>query len=141
MKRSIYVVCAALTLGAGCKDAAMTEENARLKAQVSEQAAQLGKLQSDVAHLGAENAQLQQKAASDPLAAAQDAYIHGDYARAVELAQAQVAAQPARAWRVIGSSRCFLHDKAGAADALKSAPDDPSRDLIRRVCERVGVKP
>jgi hypothetical protein len=150
MRQRIGIALVALALGGGCKDAAMEQENAKLKAQVAEQEANLAKAKAELGRVQAENTQMAQKAAapapaataaaSGGLAEAQDAYIHGNYEQAIELARAHTADDPGRAWRIIGTSNCFLKNKKGVDEALKNAPDDKARQLMQYVCGRNGIK-
>lgn len=77
------------------------------------------------------------------LAAAQQRYVHGDYAGAIEqsrrvLAGSQVPAHRARAWRIVGTSSCFLQHRAGVDEAY--AQLEPSgRQLLHYVCGRNGI--
>jgi tetratricopeptide (TPR) repeat protein len=82
--------------------------------------------------------------ASDPMSAveveillqeAQDDYVHGQYPRAIEKARRAVRYEPGRAWRIIGSSSCFLKDEAGAAAAWDQL-DGQGRNFVKYVCNR-----
>ena len=64
---------------------------------------------------------------------AQEAYIAGRYAEAIERATAARAADPPRAWRIIGAASCFRGDAAGAA-AARDALDDKGRRFVEYVC-------
>jgi hypothetical protein len=71
----------------------------------------------------------------DPLEAAREAFIKGDYARAITLARPLIATAPAAAWRVIGASYCFLHDKPGAMEAYR-ALEPSGQQFLKYVCAR-----
>jgi hypothetical protein len=64
---------------------------------------------------------------------AQKAYVAGRYAEAITLAREGRAAQPSRAWRIIGASSCFLKDAAGAGAAWREL-DEQSRKFVEYVC-------
>ncbi len=83
----------------------------------------------------------------DPLAAlegddlverAKDAYVHGEYDEAIELARRGVRQDPPKAWKVIGASSCFKQDAAGAAEAWNEL-DGRGRKFIEYVCKRNDV--
>jgi tetratricopeptide (TPR) repeat protein len=68
---------------------------------------------------------------------AQDDYVHGNYAEAIEKARKALkqSAGNAKAWRIIGASSCFLKDKGGAVSAWnKLGPMD--RQFLKYVCQR-----
>jgi pSer/pThr/pTyr-binding forkhead associated (FHA) protein len=66
-------------------------------------------------------------AAEKLLQDAQDAYVHGQYANAIETAKKAAKAQPMRAWRIIGAASCFLKDRGGAMQAWnKLGPQERS---------------
>jgi hypothetical protein len=76
--------------------------------------------------------------AAAPLDAAREAFVKGDYQKAITLARAQVPTEPGAAWRVIGASTCFLKDSAGAREAYdKLGPE--GQQFLRYVCKRNGV--
>lgn len=76
--------------------------------------------------------------ADGPLDAARDAFVRGDYHKAISLARPQVPTEPAAAWRLIGASTCFLKDQAGAKEAYdKLGPE--GQQFLRYVCKRNGV--
>jgi hypothetical protein len=73
----------------------------------------------------------------------QEAYVHGDYDTAIEkekraLAQGVTEQQGMRAWRIIGTSRCFLKDRGGAGEAAAHL-DESGKKLLRYVCGRNGI--
>jgi RNA polymerase sigma-70 factor (ECF subfamily) len=77
--------------------------------------------------------------AADPLAAAQDAYVHGQYDEAIALARPHVGdANASKAWRIVGASSCFKQDANGATEAW-NALDPQSRKFIEYVCKRNDV--
>ena len=77
-------------------------------------------------------------AAEKLLQDAQDAYVHGQYANAIETAKKAAKAQPMRAWRIIGAASCFLKDRAGAAQAWnKLGPQE--RSFLKYVCSRNAI--
>src|SRR5205807_1118737 len=47
-------------------------------------------------------------AAEKLLQDAQDAYVHGQYANAIETAKKASKSEPLKAWRIIGAASCFL---------------------------------
>jgi RNA polymerase sigma-70 factor (ECF subfamily) len=85
---------------------------------------------SDDPSAGAEGDNLLQRA--------QDAYIHGEFDDAIELAKQARAQDPAKAARIMGASSCFKGDAAGATDAWH-ALDDHGRKFIEYVCKRNDV--
>lgn len=70
---------------------------------------------------------------SAAIARAEQAYIKGRYAEAIERATAARADDPPRAWRIIGAASCFRGDAAGAA-AARDALDGPARRFVEYVC-------
>lgn len=77
-------------------------------------------------------------AAEKLLQDAQDAYVHGQYANAIETAKRAARAQPARAWRIIGAASCFLKDRGGAMQAWnKLGPQE--RSFLKYVCSRNAI--
>lgn len=77
--------------------------------------------------------------AGDPLADAQEAFVKGEYKKAIELARPQIKTAPQRAWRVIGASSCFLKDKPTAGDAYEKL-DDQGKAFLRYVCGRNAIQ-
>lgn len=78
--------------------------------------------------------------ADDQLAAAEQAYADSAYARARDLAHRAAGTQPAKAWRLIGASSCFLKDRSGALDALSHLPGGPDIEFLRFACARNGIE-
>ena len=76
--------------------------------------------------------------AEKTLQEAQDAYVHGQYQNAIELAKKAVKAQPGRAWRIIGASSCFLKDRGGAVNAFGKL-DAQGRNFLKYVCSRQAI--
>jgi RNA polymerase sigma factor (sigma-70 family) len=74
----------------------------------------------------------------DLLQRAQQAYIHGEYDDAIELARKGMAAQPSKAWRIVGAASCFNKDASGATEAW-NALDPQSRKFVEYVCKRNDV--
>jgi len=72
-------------------------------------------------------------AAEKALQEAQDAYVHGQYSTAIEFARKAMSAQPAKAWRLIGASSCFLKDRAGAVAAFGKL-DAQGKQFLKYVC-------
>lgn len=69
---------------------------------------------------------------------AMNAYVHGQYASAIEYAKKAAKWNPSKAWGLVGASSCCLKDRAGALQAwYKAAPKD--RALIRYVCARTQI--
>ncbi len=73
--------------------------------------------------------------AEKALQEAQDAYVHGQYAMAIDLAKKAMKSQPAKAWRLIGASYCFLKDRAGAVSAFGKL-DAQGKQFLKYVCSR-----
>jgi len=72
--------------------------------------------------------------------AAQEDYVHGNYAGAIEKARkAARGTCVARAWRLIGASSCFLKDKSGAVAAWNRLPNT-DRKFLEYVCARNGIE-
>jgi hypothetical protein len=69
---------------------------------------------------------------------ARDAYVHGQYDATIALARKAVDAQPIPAWRLIGASSCFLHDRDGAMRAWRNV-DHQGRAFLHYVCSRSAV--
>ncbi len=69
---------------------------------------------------------------------AQDAYVHGQYANAIELAGKIKKQQPSKAWRIIGASNCFLKDRNGAMAAWAKL-DPTGRQFLKYVCSRNAI--
>jgi pSer/pThr/pTyr-binding forkhead associated (FHA) protein len=70
-------------------------------------------------------------------AEAQDAYIHGQYANARDLAMPITKGLP-KAWRIVGASSCFLKDKDGATKAFNKL-DSQGKQFLKYVCSRNGM--
>ncbi|MFI5288812.1 MAG: hypothetical protein ACHQ17_04145, partial [Polyangia bacterium] len=65
---------------------------------------------------------------------AQDAYVHGQYANAIEIARTLIkTTQAGKAWRIIGASSCYLKDRGGATQAWNRL-DAQGRQFLRYVC-------
>jgi len=69
---------------------------------------------------------------------AQDAYVHGEYDDAIELAKQARAQDPAKSARIMGASSCFKGDAAGATEAWQ-ALDNRGRKFLEYVCKRHDV--
>jgi hypothetical protein len=69
---------------------------------------------------------------------AQDAYVHGQYRLAIAAASIDVDVNPTRAWRIIGASRCYEKDQAGALRAY-SHLDGVGRNFLKYVCSRNAI--
>jgi pSer/pThr/pTyr-binding forkhead associated (FHA) protein/tetratricopeptide (TPR) repeat protein len=69
---------------------------------------------------------------------AQESYVHGQYAQAIEQAKKAARSQPAKAWRIIGASNCFLKDRNGAVAAWNKL-DAQGRQFLKYVCSRNAV--
>ncbi len=76
--------------------------------------------------------------AEKALAEAQDSYVHGQYASAIESAKKAVKSQPTKAWRLIGASYCFLKDRNGAVTAFGKL-DAQSKQFLKWVCTRNAI--
>ena len=77
-------------------------------------------------------------APADTLQRAQDAYVHGDYDEAIDLAKQAKGQDATKAWRIIGASSCFKQDAAGAAAAWNEL-DGGGKKFIEYVCKRNDV--
>jgi hypothetical protein len=77
-------------------------------------------------------------AAEKLLQDAQDAYVHGQYANAIETAKKAAKSEPLKAWRIIGAASCFLKDRNGAMQAWnKLGPQE--RSFLKYVCSRNAI--
>lgn len=77
-------------------------------------------------------------AAEKLLQDAQDAYVHGQYANAIETARKAAKSEPLKAWRIIGAASCFLKDRNGAMSAWnKLGPQE--RSFLKYVCSRNAI--
>jgi hypothetical protein len=144
-----------MVAGMGCDD----RERGELEKRNAQLTAEKAELEQTLAQVRAEAARLKVAAASLPntggaafetarvptaqdekdLQAAQDAYVHGDYAGAIKLAKRAVPALPSKAWRVVGASSCFLKDVDGAREAY-SRLGQQEREFLRYVCARNAIK-
>ena len=85
-----------------------------------------------------ENASQPNPAAEKLLQDAQDAYVHGQYANAIETARKAAKSEPLKAWRIIGAASCFLKDRGGAMSAWnKLGPQE--RSFLKYVCSRNAI--
>ncbi len=143
MTRAGFVAIAALLIaGAGCRQKEVDElktRNVELEKQRAELQEQVASLARKVQALEHPTAAAGDGTAEEQLQRAQDAYVHGDYKLAIELATKQVDGNPGRAWRVIGASQCFLKDKANAV-AASAHLDGPGKNFIKYVCHRSGIE-
>ncbi len=73
--------------------------------------------------------------AQDALEPAREAFVKGEYKKAIALAQSHVSDAPQKAWRVIGASDCFLKDAAGAREAWDKL-DAEGQAFLKYVCAR-----
>jgi pSer/pThr/pTyr-binding forkhead associated (FHA) protein len=86
-----------------------------------------------------ENADAQPNPQADKLLQdAQDAYVHGQYANAIETAKKAARSQPAKAWRIIGAASCFLKDRNGAMQAWNKLGAQ-ERSFLKYVCSRNAI--
>jgi hypothetical protein len=77
-------------------------------------------------------------AAEKLLQDAQDAYVHGQYANAIDIAKKAARSEPLKAWRIIGAASCFLKDRPGALQAWnKLGPQE--RSFLKYVCSRNAI--
>jgi pSer/pThr/pTyr-binding forkhead associated (FHA) protein len=76
--------------------------------------------------------------AEKQLQEAQDAYVHGQYTKAIDDAKSAVKAQPSKAWRIIGASQCFLKNRDGATQAWNKL-DAQGRQFLKYVCSRNAI--
>jgi hypothetical protein len=77
-------------------------------------------------------------AAGDDLGPARDAFLKGDYKKAIQLAQPFAKDQPTQAFRIIGASKCFLKDRPGAQEAYGKL-DKEGQAFLKYVCSRQAV--
>lgn len=78
---------------------------------------------------------------SDPdatLSQAQTAYVNGDYAEAIDLAELCAEVSPIRAMRIMGAASCVLQDLECLRTAYRGL-DAPSRQYLVYVCQRNGI--
>jgi hypothetical protein len=66
---------------------------------------------------------------------AQDQYVHGQYALAIETAKRALPSSPSKAWRIIGAANCFTKNRAGAHEAW-SKLGVQERSFLVYVCAR-----
>ncbi|MEO6950329.1 MAG: FHA domain-containing protein [Polyangia bacterium] len=76
--------------------------------------------------------------AEKALQEAQDSYVHGQYASAIDSAKKAMKSQPAKAWRLIGASYCFLKDRNGAVTAFGKL-DAQGKQFLKWVCTRNAI--
>jgi hypothetical protein len=151
--RSLLVVIVTVAVESGCYDrenAELEQRNARLQTEKAELEQTLAEVRAEAARLKAAQAALPAQVVTPPgmvatrvptaedeenLQAAQKAYVHGDYASAIRLAKRAAPSLPAKAWRVVGASSCFLKDLAGAREAY-SRLGEREREFLRYVCAR-----
>ena len=74
----------------------------------------------------------------DVLQRAQNAYVHGEYDEAIDLAKQGRHQDSGKAERIIGASSCFKQDVEGALGAWR-ALDPRGRKFIEYVCKRNDV--
>lgn len=74
----------------------------------------------------------------DILKQAEAAYVDGQYANSIELAQKGMADDSLRAWRILGANYCMLKDKTKAQEALTKL-DAPGQKYLRYVCKRQTI--
>ncbi|HZS35850.1 MAG TPA: hypothetical protein VFF06_03440 [Polyangia bacterium] len=136
-----------LAAAGGCTEQRLELEQEKAKNRQLEQQVQLMQLQLDQARkqideLKAKPAEapVERSAAGDEksLQDAQDAYVHGEYKKAIDLARSGIDHAPGRAWRVIGASHCFLKDTSEAREAW-SHLDAQGKQFLKYVCSRSGV--
>lgn len=72
------------------------------------------------------------------LSQAQTAYVNGDYAEAIDLAELCTDVAPVRSMRIIGAASCVLHDLECLRTAYRHL-DAPGRQYLVYVCQRNGV--
>ena len=88
--------------------------------------------------VAAASASTQDPLADDLLQRAQNAYVHGEYDEAIDLAKQGVDQNPQKAQRIIGASSCFKQDADGALGAWR-ALDKQGKKFIEYVCKRHDV--
>jgi hypothetical protein len=74
-----------------------------------------------------------------PFEQAQDAYVHGQYATAIDLAKPLIDSDPARAWRITGAAACFEKDRTTARKAYAKL-DERGREFLKYVCSRNAIR-
>jgi hypothetical protein len=77
-------------------------------------------------------------AAGEQIEAAREAFVKGQYKKAVDLARPLVVSEGPAAWRVIGASACFLKDKPGAREAYGKL-DQQGQAFLKYVCARQSI--
>ena len=72
---------------------------------------------------------------------ARDAYIHGRYDEARSEARRILQTDPdnPRAWRLLGTSSCYLKDQSTVNEAFGHLRG-PERKFMRHICERTGIE-
>jgi hypothetical protein len=70
---------------------------------------------------------------------AQDAYVHGYYKKAIELAGRVRDYQPRKAFRIMGAASCFLKDERGAKRAYQ-ALEPQGQQFLKYVCMRNEIE-
>jgi regulator of protease activity HflC (stomatin/prohibitin superfamily) len=75
---------------------------------------------------------------SETIMRAQDQYVHGQYAQAIETAKRALPSSPSKAWRVIGAANCFLKNRSGAREAWSKLAAS-ERSFLVYVCTRNHV--
>ena len=74
-------------------------------------------------------------AVEDPLEKAREAFVKGEYDKAIFLAEKHRESAPEPAWRLIGACHCFRKDAARARDAYVKL-DESGKKFLRYVCWR-----
>ena len=69
---------------------------------------------------------------------AREAFVKGEYKKAIALAEPHLGTEPIDAWKVIGASSCFLKDKARAKEAYAHL-DAKGQSFLKYVCSRNSV--
>ncbi|HRI53127.1 MAG TPA: hypothetical protein PLW65_23395 [Pseudomonadota bacterium] len=72
------------------------------------------------------------------LGQAQTAYVNGDYAEAIDLAELCAEVAPIRAMRIIGAASCIVQDLECLRTAYRNL-DAPGRQYLVYVCQRNGI--
>jgi len=86
------------------------------------------------------SAQNERKKVDRALSDAQTQFVQGNYDKAIEWAQVALAAEPKKAWRIIGASACRKKDISLVAKAYQES-DSGARDYLKFVCQREDVVP
>jgi hypothetical protein len=77
-------------------------------------------------------------AADSQIDQAREAFVKGNYKKALDMARRLVGTEGPAAWRLIGASSCFLKDKPAAREAYGML-DSQGQAFLKYVCARQSV--